>query len=214
MAFELKAELRNVTGKKVKTLRRAGITPAEVYGQGMENLSIQVDSKTLRRVLHQAGNTNLIGIKLGRKKAVNTLARDIQYDPISQDILHVDFYAVNMAETVVVSVPIRLVGEAPAEKEGGVVVTGINELEIEALPGDLPETIEVDISELATFGDSIHVEDLNLPDNITVLSSPDSLLVSIQAPRTTAEAEAMPAEGLEGIVEEEVETEATEEEAE
>jgi len=212
MAFELKAELRSVTGKKVKTLRRAGLTPAEVYGQGMENLSIQADSKTLRRVLSEAGNTNLIGIKLGRKKAVNTLARDIQYDPISQDILHVDFYAVNMAETVVVSVPIHVIGEAPAEAEGGVVVTGINELEIEALPGNLPETIEVDISKLENFGDAIHVEDLDLPDNITVLSSPDSLLVSVQAPRAAiqeeVEVEAAETEGLES----EVETEAEEEE--
>ncbi len=204
MAFELKAELRSVTGKKVKALRRAGLTPAEVYGQGMENLSIQADSKMLRRVLHEAGNTNLIGIKLGRKKAVNTLARDIQYDPISQDILHVDFYAVNMSETVVVNVPIHITGEAPAEKEGGVVVTGINELEIEALPGDLPETIEVDISKLENFGDAIHVEDLDLPENITVLSSPDSLLVSVQAPRTaTAEESAIEAaEGEEGLASE------------
>ncbi len=211
MAFELKAELRNVTGKKVKVLRRSGLTPAEVYGQGIDNLSIQIDSKTLRRVLHEAGNTNLIGIKLGRKKAVNTLARDIQYDPISQDVLHVDFYAVNMSETVVVSVPIQIVGETPAEKEGGVIVTGINELEIEALPGDLPETIEVDISKLENFGDSLHVEDLDLPDNITILSSPDSLLVSVQAPRAVAQEEEIEPEEGEGL-ESAIETEEAPEE--
>lgn len=183
MAFELKAELREVTGKKVKAIRNAGLVPAEVYGQGLDNLTIQIDEKTLRGVLAEAGNTNLIGIKIGRKKAVNTLARHIQYSTIKQDILHVDFYAVNMAETVAVSVPVQLLGEAPAIKEGGMLVTGLNEIEIEALPGDLPESIDVDITGLESFGDSIHVESLNLPDNITVLSSPDSLIVSAQAPR-------------------------------
>lgn len=209
MAFELKAELREVTGKKVKTLRNAGLVPAEVYGQGMKNLSIQIDEKTLRRVLNDAGNTNLIGIKLGRKKAVNTLARHIQYSPIKQNILHVDFYAVNMSETVAVSVPIQLEGEAPAVELGGVIMTGISELEIEALPGNLPETINVDISGLENFGDSIHVEALNLPDNITVMSSPDSLIVSVQAPRV-AEVEETLAEELVSEVDGEEAEEVTE----
>ncbi len=210
MAFELKAELRDITGKKVSVLRSAGLVPAEVYGKGVSNSTIQIDEKTLRQVLHEAGNTNLIGIKIGRKKAVNTLARDIQYSPIKHNILHVDFYAVNMAETVVVSVPIQLLGEAPAIKEGGVLVSGINELEIEALPGDLPETINVDVTGLENFGDAIHVNSLSLPENIAVLSSPDSLIVSAQAPRVAEVEEVEEVEEGEEIVSE-VDEEETEE---
>ena len=210
MAFELKAELRDVTGKKVKTLRNAGLVPAEVYGQGLDNLTIQIDEKTLRSVLNEAGNTNLIGIKVGRKKAVNTLARHIQYSTIKQDILHVDFYAVNMSETVAVSVPVQFIGEAPAIEQGGMLVSGLNEIEIEALPGDLPETIDIDITVLTDFGDAIHVGSLNLPEGITVLSSPDSLVVSAQAPRLAEVEEEVEEVGEEGEIVSEVEEETEE----
>ncbi len=199
MAIELKAEPREVFGKKVKTLRNAGFVPAEIYGHGVGNISIQAPEKILKSVLGEAGATNLISIKIGRKKPINTLARNIQYSPIKHTLLHVDFYAVDMANTVQVSVPIRLIGEEPElVKQGGMLITGITELDLEALPSDLPESIEVDISELTSFGDAIHVSHLNLPDKITVHSSPESLIVTIQPPRVSEEEE----EVVETVIEE------------
>jgi len=194
MAFELQAEPRQVFGKHVKALRRAGYVPAEVYGRTIKNQSIQVPVKTLKRVLAEAGNTNLISIKIGKKKPIQTLARNIQYSPVKQELLHVDFYAVVMTEKVTVSVPIHTVGESEAVKRGGALMHGLNELELEALPADIPEVIEVDISGLEDFSDAIHVSDLKLPDSVNVLSSPDSLVVSVQPPRTLAAAMGVPTE--------------------
>ncbi len=184
MAIQLQAEPREIIGKHVKTLRRAGLVPAEIYGKGLENISIQVPEKALRRTLREAGATTLIDIKLGKKKAVSTLARNIQYEPISRQILHVDFYAVNMAETVTVSVPIKIVGSTELiDTEHGMLISGIDEVEIEALPANLPEAIEVDISVLENFSDSISVADLVLDEGLTVHSSPESMLATIQPPR-------------------------------
>ncbi|MFQ5577197.1 MAG: 50S ribosomal protein L25 [Anaerolineae bacterium] len=212
MAFELQVEPRQVFGKKVKALRDSGYVPAEIYGREIKNQSIQVPVKQLRRTLEQAGNTNLISIKVGRKKPIPTLARNIQYSPIKQDLLHVDFYAVVMTDTVSVNVPIIITGQSDLVKQGGTLFTGINSLEIEALPGDIPETIEVDTSGLVDYSDAIHVSDLNVPPTVTVHSSPESLVATVQPPRVAEEIYA--AEGEEVEVEVEGEAEAQSEAAE
>jgi len=210
--IELHAEPRTVFGKKVKELRQAGMIPAEIYGRKTDNQSIQIPVRTLEHTLNEAGNTNLISIKVGKKKkGIPVLARNIQYSPIRQRLLHVDFYAVVMDETVSVNVPIRIIGESSLiTQQNGTLMTGLNDLEIEALPADIPEAFEVDISDMTDFGQSIHVSDLTVTDNITVHSSPESLLVSIQPPRTSDEDE------LEAEAEGELEAEGeiTEEEAE
>jgi len=187
--IELHAETRTVFGKKVKDLRQAGIVPAEIYGKKTKNLSIQIPTRDLEYTLSAAGNTNLISIKIGsKKKGIPVLARNIQYSPVRQRLLHVDFYAVIMDETVSVNVPIRIIGESDLiAQQNGTLMTGLNELEIEALPADIPESIEIDISELAEFGQSIHVSDLPATANIIIHSSPESLLASIQPPRTSDE---------------------------
>lgn len=211
MAYELQAETRTVYGKKVKTLRQAGKIPAEIYGRGRENQSVQIDSKTLRQVLDEAGNNHLISIQVDGQSPVMALARDIQYSILKKDLLHVDFYAVIMTETVAVTVPIHLVGESPlVDDEGGTVVSGLNFLEIEALPGSLPEVFEVDISVLENFSDAILVSDLTIPEGVTVHSSPDSMVATIQPPRLEEELEAILEETV--VVEEEEEV-AEEEEA-
>ena len=184
----LQAAPREVFGKKVKTLREAGLIPAEIYGRKTKSQSIQVPVKELRRALSQAGGTNLIAVKVGKQKAIPALARNIQYSIVKHNLLHVDFYAVVMDETVNVNVPIHVIGESDLIKqEGGTLVTGINELEIEALPDNLPESIEIDISNIKGFSKSISVADLILPEDIIVHSSPESLVVVIQPPRLAEE---------------------------
>ncbi len=209
--IELHAEARTVFGKKVKGLRQAGIVPAEIYGKKTKNHSIQIPVRDLEYTLNEAGNTNLISIKIGDKKTgIPVLARNIQYSPVRQRLLHVDFYAVIMDETVSVNVPIRIIGETDLiTQQNGTLMTGLNELEIEALPADIPETIEIDISNLTDFGQSIHVSDLPAADNITIHSSPESLLASIQPPRTSDEEDL-----VEEVIEEEEDMEESTEETE
>jgi len=199
MAYEIQAEKRTIFGKKVKNLRQAGKIPAEIYGYGTaNNVSIQLDTKALQQVLKDAGNTNLISLLLEGQPPIQALARDIQYSTIKRDVLHVDFYAVNLTEMVAVNVPIHLIGESPLiEAEDGTLVTGINSLEIEALPTAIPESFEVDVSGLITFSDSISVSDLTLPEGVNLLSSPDSLVATIQPPRLTTIEEEEEAAALE-----------------
>jgi len=197
MAIELQAQPREVFGKKVKSLREAGLIPAEIYGRKIKNQSIQAPAQTLSRILDEAGNTNLIAVKVDKQKPVQVLARNIQYSPIKQNLLHVDFYAVVMDETVNVAVPIYVIGETDLIKqEGGTLVTGINALEIEALPGNLPESIEVDISGIESFSESISVADLTLPEDIIVHSSLESMVATIQPPRLIEEEVEEEEEGL------------------
>jgi large subunit ribosomal protein L25 len=217
-AYELEAEARTTFGKKVKNIRNAGLVPAEIYGRGFENQSIQVDGKILSQLLEDAGSTNLITIKVGSKKPVSTLARNIQYSPVKRDLLHVDFYAVIMDETVSVTIPIHLVGESVLVKdEDAVLVTGINSLDIEALPADLPESVEVDLTVIESFNDSISVADLSLPEGVIIHSSLESMIATYQPPRLVEEEEEdteLLEEGIEGEEGEVEEDEGEEEEVE
>lgn len=192
--IELQAEPRTVFGKQVKSLREKGLVPAEIYGRKTANISIQVPQKALAEVLAKAGKTHLISIKVGNEKPIPTLARKIQHTPVKRQLAHVDFYAVVMTDTVTVSVPVVIVGENDLIiHHNGSMLTGLSEVVIEALPDHIPDAIEVDISGLKEFSDAIHVADLVLPKGATLHSSPDSLIVSIQAPRLAEEEEAAPA---------------------
>jgi large subunit ribosomal protein L25 len=183
-ALELKAEERQTTGKHVGQLRRQGYVPAVMYGNGIEADSIQIEAKALRKVLAQAGTHQLIALQIGKKKPRMTLARDIQIDAIKRNYLHVDFYAVNMREKVTAEVPLEFVGVAPAVKDlGGILVHGLTEVEIECLPSDLIASIEVNIETLAAIDDMLTVADLKVPNTVTILSEPESMVVKIEPPR-------------------------------
>ena len=217
MAVELIAEKRDIFGKKVKNLRRQGIVPAEVYGREADNMSIQLDEKQLRIALREAGGTSLISLKIDGGSSVNVLARNLQFSPVKRSLLHVDFYTVIMTEKVTVSVPIHLIGESPLViDEGGTMVSGLSTLDIEALPAEIPETIEVDISSLTEFTHAIAVSDLDLPEGVTVLSSLDSMVATVQPPRLASELEELDSdvgEAVEAVeLDEDEEEEAAEEE--
>lgn len=189
-ALELKAEVRQTTGKHVGKLRRQGFVPAVVYGKGIEADLIQIDAKNLRKVLGQAGTHQLVALQIGKKKPRMTLARDIQIDAIKRNYMHVDFYVVNMAEKVTAEVPLVFIGVPPAVKDlGGILVQGLAEVEIECLPSDLIASIEVNIESLAEIDDMITVTDLIVPSTITILSEPESMVAKIEPPRVVEEAE-------------------------
>jgi len=201
--IELKAEPRTLTGRHAKQLRDQGYVPAVVYGSQVETTPIQLEGKTLHKVLAKAGGNTLISLQIGKKKPVLTLAREIQRDIIRHNILHVDFYQVVMTEKITAEIPLVLSGEAPALENGGILVHGLNTVEVQCLPADLPSALEVDLSSLAEFNDLVSVADLRVPSSVTILSDPDSVIVRIEAPRMVEEE----AEALEEALEVSVEPE-------
>lgn len=183
-AIELKAEIRQATGKHVKQLRRQGYVPGVIYGNTTEPSPIQIEAKALSKVLKQTGTHQLIALQVGKKKAVMTLAREIQQDTIKRAYLHVDFYAVNMKEKITAEIPVIFEGVSPAVRDfAGTLVHGLTEVEIECLPSDLISAVSVNTESLVTFDDIITVADLKVPSTITILTDPDTMLAKVEPPR-------------------------------
>ena len=180
--LELEVSKRDITGKKVRFLRRQGIIPANIYGHGIDSTAINVDAKSLKHLLAHAGMTDLISLKMDdSKNPLRVLVREVQKNPINDDLLHVDFYQVRMDEKIKADVPIVFVGEAPVLKKvkNSSVLHLIDSLPIEALPDDLPHSLEVDVSGLEELDSTIHVKDIHLGDGITLLSDPEQMAVKV-----------------------------------
>ena len=175
--IELAAKTREVLGKKVQSLRRQGITPMHLYGHGVDSLTLECDSAQLKCVLAQAGSTSIINLKLdGAKRPRKVLVREVQRSPIKGELLHVDFYQVRMEEKVRLEVPIVLVNEAPAlRQKGNVLSHELTTLNIECLPDDIPNKIEVDLSSLIEADQAIHIKDIKVASGIAILDHPDQL---------------------------------------
>jgi large subunit ribosomal protein L25 len=187
----LKATRREVTGKKVRFLRREGKLPAVLFGYGVDSTPITLELKDSAKTLATVGSSTLVTLDLEGKE-YNVLVRERQQDVIYRTLTHVDFQAVSMTETVRAQVAITIVGDEdiPAvENYGAIINTGIDELEIECLPQDLPERIEVDLSGLAEIGDSILVKDLPLPLGVVALDDPEALVVVVSSPIAEEEEE-------------------------
>lgn len=194
----LKAEIREGRGKgAARKLRAAGQVPAIVYGLGSEPLPVAVSSRELAHTLStDAGMNVLIDLQLGSGTEL-VIARELNKDPVKGVIRHVDFLRINRNQTIEVDVPIHLEGEAPGMKQGGQMDQHTYSLHIEALPGNLPERIDVDISHLQV-GDSLRVEDIKAPEGIKILTAGDETVLSIivaQELPTEAELEEAPVEG-------------------
>jgi large subunit ribosomal protein L25 len=177
--YVLEAQPRTVVGKKVGALRRTGQVPVVVYGPKTEPLNLQIPYRPLQIALMKAGGTNLIDITFeGGRQTV--LARDVQRDVLRGDILHVDFFAVDLLVKIKIDVPIHFVGESPAvNTRKGILLTGPTMLSIETLPSHLLSQIEVDLSGLNDVGDAVHVRDLKLDADITILNDPEEMLARI-----------------------------------
>lgn len=194
--IELNVQPREIKGKQVSTLRRAGIVPAVLYARHTEPVSLQANGRELLRVLMRAGSSRLIRLNIeGGKDARMALVREVQREPIRGDLLHVDFYGVSMSEKITVEVPVRFEGASPTiARNEGVLNYGSDAVEIECLPGDLIDSITVDLSTLDHVGAAIYVSDLKLPDTIKILANPDDLIVRVSYP-AGEEAEAVTAAG-------------------
>ncbi|MEK7504105.1 MAG: 50S ribosomal protein L25 [Patescibacteria group bacterium] len=198
----LVSQIRTVTGRKVKALRKSGLTPAVVYGKKTKTESIQVNTKEFVKLFSQIGESTLI--YLGDRP---TLVRDVTYDAVTGLPLHVDFLQVDLKEKVKANVPVKLIGESPAEKEKlGVLVQQLEEIEVEALPTDMPEHIEVDVTILAEVDQAIHVKDLKISSKVEVLSDGGQIIAKIEPmakeePVAVAEVEAVPADTVAPAVE-------------
>ncbi|HEY32591.1 MAG TPA: 50S ribosomal protein L25 [Dehalococcoidia bacterium] len=187
--IELHASKRDVLGKKVRFLRRQGITPVHVFGHGIESLALQCDTANLQRVLARSGQTRIINLKIDDEKSPRTvMAREVQQDILKGSLLHVDFYQVKMTEAIEVDVPIVLVGEAPALKnKENMLAQELNELSIECLPANIPNSIEVDVTSLTEPDDAIRVRDIVPGEGVTILNDPEAMLARITVQREIIE---------------------------
>ncbi|HUW44183.1 MAG TPA: 50S ribosomal protein L25 [Dehalococcoidia bacterium] len=201
--IELKVTKREVLGKKVKHLRRQGITPVHLFGHGIESLALQCNTGELERVLGQAGQTRLISLKLAKEKKPRTaVVREFDRDWRKGELVHVDFYQVKMEEKIKLEVPVVLVGEAPALKsKAHMLEHELGTLTVECLPAKIPTSLEVDISSLTEPEQAIRVKDIPLDKGITVLNDPELVVAKISL---------RPVEKVEEKVVEEVAEEAVE----
>jgi large subunit ribosomal protein L25 len=201
--IELTVTNREILGKKVKHLRRQGITPVHLFGHGIESLALQCDTGELERVLGQAGQTRLISLKLDKeKKPRSVVVREFDRDWRKGQLVHVDFYQVKMEEKIKLEVPVALVGEAPALKSKAYMLEHeLGTLTVECLPAKIPASLEVDISSLTEPEQTIRVKDVALDKDITVLNDPELVVAKISS---------RPVEKIEEEVVEEVAEEAVE----
>lgn len=193
--MELTVQKREILGRKVGASRKGGLIPAEIYGRGLENIHISVIAKEFKKVFKEAGETTIVNLVLnlpaGEQK-YPVLIQDIKYHPIKDGIEQVDFYRVRMDEKLKVGVPLEFVGVALGVKEkNGVLVKAMQQIEIEALPADIPHTIKVDISRLDDIGKSIYVRDLEVSGNVKILLSLETVVATISAKVTEEEEKAM-----------------------
>ena len=189
--IDLEVHVREDAGKgPCRRYRQKGLIPAVFYGSQMETVSLTVDSLEFRKTLKGKGGENvLLNLTLADKKELGTqvaMIRDIQWDPVKQEAIHVDFQKIDLQEEVEVAVPIDLIGKAEGVKSGGILQQIERELEIRCLPLQIPNRIEVDVSNLE-IGESIHVQDISLAKEIEVLSSPDKTIVTILSPKVEGE---------------------------
>jgi large subunit ribosomal protein L25 len=181
---EIKAESRSVLGRKVKKLRKEGFVPATVYGKGLESKSIQFVTGELEKMFQELGESTLVEVNLDEKEKLPILFRNPQYHPVEGNLLHIDCYKVNLKEKITATVPLEFVGESLAVKNGNILVTVTDEVEIEALPADLPEKIEVDLSVLEGLESIITIKDLKIDTSkLTMITDIEQLVVKVEEPK-------------------------------
>lgn len=185
---KLEADKREIVGRKVKRLRAEGKVPANIFGTGIKSVSITVENKNFKKTFDEAGETGIIEISVG-KASHPVLVTGVQYHPVTDNILHIDFRQVDLKAKITANVPVEIIGEAPAEKTGlGVLVQQLSEIEVQALPLDLPDKFEVDVSKLETLDDSILVSDLKVDSTkVEILDSGDRVIANVSAVRQEEE---------------------------
>lgn len=168
--INLKLDARTVQGKKVKQLRKDGLVPAVVYGEGIDPINVQAPQNVIDKVVREAGKHTPVHLDVDNKKHI-AMIKDVDNDPVKARVRHVSFHAVNQNEPVIAEVPIRLVGEgeSAAEKAGLIVLQALDKIEVRALPLDLPEALEVSIADLKEAGEQVTIGDIVLPANVELV---------------------------------------------
>jgi large subunit ribosomal protein L25 len=192
----LKVARRDILGKKVKALRRQGITPVHLFGHGIVSQALQCDTVQLKNVIAQAGMTKPVKINVDRtKQSRSAFIKEVQRSAVSKELLHVDFYHVRAGESIRVDVPIVFTGEAPALKSKGRMLThGIGILQVECLPENIPPQIEIDLSQLEEIEQPVLVKDILLDPSVTVHTDPEQLVVKVSEVAAAVEEEVVEAE--------------------
>ncbi|HET9475882.1 MAG TPA: 50S ribosomal protein L25 [Dehalococcoidia bacterium] len=180
---ELKVAPREVLGKKVKALRRQGYTPANIFGHHVESKAVQIPTEELAHALKKLKRNEIVYLRLDGEEARPAFVKHLQHNPVTDLILHVDFLQISLKNKVKLDVPLHFTGLAPAiDRHGGVLVTALDHISVEALPTEVPSFIEVDVSGLEEIDQSLHVSDLQVPEGVTVLSDSDLVIVKAAAP--------------------------------
>lgn len=186
---KLNAVTRTITGKKVSKLRKQGLMPSSVYGQGMTPISVQIVDKEMEAIFSHVGESGLVELILDGK-SLPIIFRNPQYHPLTGNLLHIDCFKVNLKEKITATVPIEFIGESAAVKEGKVLVEVSVEVEVEALPADLPEKIEVDLSKLETIESMITMADLVVDrSKVEIVNAADQVVVKVEEPKVEEEPE-------------------------
>ena len=184
-----------VGSKQNHKLRAEGRTPGVVYGHGAEAQTVAADSRELDKLYAVAGGSKIIGLKVGDARAKNALIHDVQKDARTGSLIHADFYLVRMDEKIKTEIPLHFVGESTAVyQQEGTMIQPLQAVEIEALPADLPESFEVDISVLDDFDKTITVADLKAPEGVEILTPAEELIAKVEPPRSDEELEELDAE--------------------
>lgn len=194
----LHAEPRSVTGSAVKRLRRDGVLPCNVYGRGIDSITIQTPLSELQRVFRTVDRNAVVQMDIdGREGQLPVVLRDVQRHPVSGELLHADFYQVDLKRLIHSEARVRLIGEPEAVALGGTLVQSLEYLLLEALPLEMPSELEVDVSGLSEFGSSVLVRDITLPEGVRAMADEAVAIATVLAPRLVEADEEEDAEGVE-----------------
>ena len=183
MSLELEAQKREVLGRKVKLLRKQDLIPAELYGNGVENIHLSLKEGEFMEIYREAGENTIVNLAVGAEKRP-VFIHDVQTDPLSGRILAADLYQVDLTKKTITHVPLTFVGESPlVESEGGILNRVLDEVEVEALPINIPHEIKVDVSVLDSFSKTIRVADLAGGADFEIKTDPETVVASISEPR-------------------------------
>lgn len=180
----LEVQKRDIFGRKVKKLRDQGILPANIYGKKVKSQAISVSLKDFKKVYDEAGETSIVYLNLGTQTEKPVLVHHVQADSVNDSFLHVDFHQVDLKEKVTAKIPVEVMGKAPAENQGLVLMTLLNEIEVEALPQDLPDKFSVDVSKLEAVNQSVTLKDLKFDREKVkpLVEDENALIVKISEP--------------------------------
>jgi large subunit ribosomal protein L25 len=199
MELQISVVAREVTGKRTKRLRAAGVVPAVVFGKTAGSVAVQLDMKAFEALYREAGRTSIVRVSVDGGTPTSVVIKSIQRHPLTGRAVHVDFFAPDLTQEMLVDVPLVFVGTAPAvEESGGSLFTALDHLKVRALPADLPREFTVDVSPLVDLEAAIHVSDLAVAENVTVLNDPEELVAKVMPPRVEEEPEVVAVEGEEG----------------